>query len=277
MASTNQADYYDRTRRSPSSFSKVGGKISLAPASSSFSKVGGVINPVPPANPIYHAPAAPVAQNIVPQQQQQQTFISDPNLNAGAGMGGTGGGNAGATGGVNTDPPRPVMPNFDKWSDTQIEAGDSAFMDQRRMYQNKLQKYIADYENQVGNNAYGQKFDGDFLSQWAKGGGGGRMGADYRMADQGVGRNREMGLTNVAEDFASRGMANSGLYADSFQKAIEGYNRQKQGLDSATTGQIQDLSFKRGNFEGDTQAAIQAARRDAIGRLMQNFNLTGGA
>jgi hypothetical protein len=174
-------------------------------------------------------------------------------------------------------PPAPVMPDYNSWNEDQVAAGDSAFADQRSLYSNKLKKYIEDYTNQVGDNAYGKQFEnGQGLDEWSKGTGGGRMGADYRLANQGLGRNRELGLTNVAEDFASRGMANSGLYANSFQKAIEGYNRQKQGLDSATSNQISDLSTKRANFETDNTANIQAARRDAIGRMMQNFNLGGG-
>lgn len=173
-------------------------------------------------------------------------------------------------------PPAPVMPDYNSWNDDQVAGGDSAFGEQRSLYANKLKKYIEDYTNQVGDNTYGKDFkDGQGLDEWSKGTGGGRMGADYRLANTGLARNRELGLTNVAEDFAARGMANSGLYANSFQKAIESYNRQKQGLDSATSNQIADLSTKRANFESDNTANIQAARRDAIGRLMQNFNLTG--
>ena len=226
-------------------------------------------SPAPYIAPVQnYQPPAPINQPGWEQQASAQ----------GTGGGGGGGDTTGGASAAAIEPPRPVMPDYNSWTEDQVAAGDSAFMDQRSMYQNKLQKYIADYEAQAGNNAYGQDYGGaDFLSKWSAGSGGGRMGGDYRMASQGVGRNREMGLTNVAEDFASRGMANSGLYADSFQKAIEGYNRQKQGLDSATTGQVQDLSFRRGNFEGDTTAGVQSARRDAIGRLMQNFNLTGGA
>lgn len=235
--------------------------------------VGTNASPITAPSFNYYSAPAPAPQPAVAPSTFYNPGYQTNQSTAYAGAGGGGGGGTAAV----EAPPRPVMPDYNSWTEDQVAAADSPFMDQRTMYQNKLQKYIADYESQAGNNAYGQDYNGaDFLSKWSAGSGGGRMGQDYRMASQGVGRNREMGLTNVAEDFASRGMANSGLYADNFQKAIEGYNRQKQGLDSATSGGLQDLSFKRGNFEGDTQAGVQSARRDAIGRLMQNFNLQNG-
>lgn len=224
--------------------------------------------------PIFRNPITSYAQPIQQQTYQPSTPISY-GLPANAGGGGYDPGQAIS---APIAPPAPVMPNYDSWNDDQVAGGDTAFGEQRSLYANKLKKYVEDFTNQVGDNAYGKQFgeNGQGLDDWSKGTGGGRMGADYRLANAGLGRNREMGLTNVAEDFASRGMSNSGLYANSFQKAIEGYNRQKQGLDSATSGQISDLSTKRANFETDNTANTQAARRDAIGRMMQKFNLTGG-
>lgn len=227
--------------------------------------------PVPIQNPA--VPQGRIASAPVPIQQYQPATPIQYGFPANAGGGGY---DPGQSISAPVAPPAPVMPDYQSWNDDMVAGGDSAFGEQRSLYANKLKKYIEDYTNQVGNDTYGKNYNGEgFLGEWSKGNGGGRMGADYRLANQGLARNRELGLTNVAEDFAARGMANSGLYANSFQKAIEGYNRQKQGLDSATSNQISDLSTKRANFESDNTANVQAARRDAIGRLMQNFNLTG--
>jgi hypothetical protein len=141
------------------------------------------------------------------------------------------------------------------------------------MYASKLKKYVADYESQAGKNAYGVQGDAlksanlsDLLS-------GGSMGVDYNNARDGIQRNRDLGLKGVTEDFANRGMVNSGLYSQDFNRSRTQYDLQGQNLDQGVRNQLQTLDFNRGNAETDNLANIGAARRDALNRLSQSQTL----
>jgi hypothetical protein len=190
----------------------------------------------------------------------------------------TGGGYGG---GVSAEPaappPPPPKPKIDYNSADYLSGKhdselDGTFHDQEAMYQAKLKKYVADYDSQAGTKAYGARNNmdnihnlGDIL--------GGSMGVDYKNATDGIARNRDLGLRGVTEDFANRGMVNSGLYSQDFGRSRDQYNLQGQNLDQGTRNQLQTLDFNRGNQETDTTANIGAARRDALNRLAQSQTL----
>lgn len=183
-----------------------------------------------------------------------------------------GGGSSAPAAPVAPPPPKIDYGSADYLSGKHDSELDGTFHDQVAMYGAKLKKYIADYDSQAGTKAYGVQGDalknahlGDIL--------GGSMGVDYNNAQQGIARNRDIGLRGVTEDFANRGMINSGLYNKDFGISRDQYNLQGQNLDQGTRNQLQTLDFNRANQETDNTANIGAARRDALNRLASSQTL----
>lgn len=234
-------------------------------------------NPPPKiAAPIQAPAAAPVRYDSPQIFSTPSPIYQAPTSNYGGGGSVGGGTGLYQPGDVTSSPAAPPKPDYT--SADYLNGGhdselDGTFRDQAAMYASKLKKYVADYEAQAGKKAYGVQGDGlksanlsDLLS-------GGSMGVDYNNARDGIQRNRDLGLRGVTEDFANRGMVNSGLYSQDFNKSRTQYDLQGQNLDQGVRNQLQTLDFNRGNAETDNKANIAAARRDALNRLSQSQTL----
>lgn len=203
-----------------------------------------------PAAPVYQAPRYnPPVSNYVPTVPSQQPWSgsASPGTPAPAA------------------PPPPPKPNYERMGNGELKGHDATFADQDAMYTDKLKKYVADYDRQVGSGIWGKQVKAEDL--------GGTLGNDFKTASEGLARNRESGLTNLSEDFANRGLGSSGLFAKGHQDASNNYDRQKTGLGSSIINQVNDLGFRRNNFEADIQASLASARRDALSRLASSQTL----
>lgn len=168
----------------------------------------------------------------------------------GGGFGG-GGGNA-APAPQNFGPPEP--PKQTPEDIGKLAEVDSAFMDQKSAYANALKKYVEDYTRQKGG-----------------------LELDANTALTGIERNTEVGLTGLSEDFAARGLANSGMFTDSRDKAVDQYGKQKANVTTGLTNSLGDLNFRKAKYEaenGENGTNIQAARREAYARLAAAQGLT---
>lgn len=215
------------------------------------------------------APAAQISYDS-PQVYSSPSPIAQPNWGGNTGFQQGGGGGISQPGyQTPAPPPRIDYGSQDYLSGAKDSELDGTFHDQASMYASKLKKYVADYEAQAGTNSYGKdpsSFDMNNL--------GGSMGVDRNNAVRGIERNRTLGMTGLSEDFANRGMINSGLFTRDFDRSRDQYNLQGQNLDQGVRNQLQTLNFNRGNQETDNVAQIGAARRDALNRLSQAQSLT---
>ncbi|ASZ73179.1 hypothetical protein GURGLEFERB_24 [Arthrobacter phage GurgleFerb] len=203
-----------------------------------------------PAAPVYQAPRYnPPVSNYIPSAPSQQPW--------------TGGYSPGTP--APAAPPPPPKPNYEGMGNGELKGHDATFADQDAMYTDKLKKYIADYDRQVGSGIWGKQVKAEDL--------GGTLGNDFKTASQGIERNRTQGLTSLSEDFANRGLGSSGLFVKNHQDASNNYDRQKTGLGSSIINQVNDLGFRRNNFEADIQASLASARRDALSRLASSQSL----
>lgn len=203
-----------------------------------------------PAAPVYNPPVyRPPVSNYVPSVPSQQPW-------AGSASPGTP---------APAAPPPPPKPNYEGMGNGELKGHDATFADQDAMYTDKLKKYIADYDRQVGSGIWGRQVKAEDL--------GGTLGNDFKTASEGIARNREAGLTNLSEDFANRGLGSSGLFVKNHQDASNNYDRQKTGLGNSIINQVNDLGFRRNNFEADIQASLAGARRDALSRLASSQSL----
>ena len=192
------------------------------------------------------SPAAPYYGGTVPSPAAQQMAPIQ------GGYGGGGGGMAGGGGDMGGSVSRSPM-SFEQFTDD-MAATDSVFMDQKSQYANALKKFIEDNERQKG-----------ILDQ------------DAGIAQDGIKRNRTNGLTGLSEDFASRGLANSGMFTEELGKADKQYDNQSTQVKTGLKNAQDDLSFRRAKYEqenGENGSNIQAARREAFARLAASQNLT---
>lgn len=206
-------------------------------------------------SPVPIQQAAPIQQAPIPMQnftqgagvQQAALYGGGPAQSAPiSGGGGYGGGGSAA--------PAPARPrDYASFTD-QEAATDSTFMDQKSAYANALKKFIEDNDRQSM-----------------------ILDKDAGIAQEGIGRNRTNGLTGLSEDFAARGLSNSGMFTQELDKADNQYDRQSDQVRSGLKNAKDDLGFRRAKYEqenGENGTNIQAARREAFARLAASQGLT---
>lgn len=237
---------------------------------------GGVIAKPSTVQPTPIATMAAPAQMSQPWQNVQTPYAAPSNSNYAPTVGRGGGGPGGIQGGAGVAgsaaaaaAPKINYGGADYLNGSKDGELDGTFHDQSAMYSAKLKRYIADYNAQAGDKAWGKDAKDFNLGEL-----GGSMGIDYKNANEGIARNRTLGLTGLSEDFANRGMTNSGLYARDLGQSQDQYARQGTNLNQGVHNQLQTLNFNRGNQETDNQAQIASARRDALNRLSQAQSLT---
>lgn len=210
----------------------------------------------PPAVPNPAPAPRRIASEPYPIQQQSfttgpgipQETISGGNFGGGSGGGAIGGGASGGGGGGVSSPM-----SYGQFTDD-MAATDSTFMDQKSAYANALKKFIEDNDRQRG-----------------------ILERDAGVATEGIGRNRTNGLTGLSEDFASRGLVNSGMFRGELDKADDQYDRQETQVKTGLKNGQDDLAFRRAKYEqenGENGTNIQAARREAFARLAASQGLT---
>lgn len=183
-----------------------------------------------------YIPPAPV--NYAPQQVYQPANFAPANF-------------APQAAAAPAPPPEPPKPSWSMAnSNKEIGQVDSTFRDQEAAFNEALQKYIADYNADKSG-----------------------VERDSKTALEGIGRNRQIGLTGVQEDFAARGLSNSGLRVDAWKKGNQQYDSQEQNIETSKTDNIRRLDFGKGKYEAETKAKVQEAKRDALARLAASQSL----
>lgn len=194
------------------------------------------------ANVQFPAPAP------APYQQNMSSWAPAPTYNSGGGNYGGGGGSAPIPAPA---PPQETYSMND--ANDRIAGVDSTFRDQESQYNEALAKVVANL---------GKRRDG--------------LERDSKRSREGISKNRNLGLTGLGEDFAARGLGNSGLYVDATEKAKGAYQQQDDSVVSALADGKEELGFTETKERSDTTARIQQAKRDALYRLQMNNNLVTG-
>jgi hypothetical protein len=162
-----------------------------------------------------------------------------------SGGGGIAGGFTGGGGGGGFPQPepqsRPVLSESD-WL-----AGDVDYQNQLKEYDDTLKDFLARLATQ----------ESDFKT-------------DYETAKVGFNRNRDRGLLSLGEDYTSRGLANSGLFANAQNEQQAAYKDQETGLDRANTRGLADFANQRRDKERSTEQAKGNAKLSSLGRMSQN-------
>lgn len=129
-------------------------------------------------------------------------------------------------------------------------ASTSAFLGGDSTYQGQLsdyQKALSDYQAQQ--NTQRTQYEGQYATN-AK-----QLGQDRTQA--------EGGLT---DDYASRGLANSGLYGKAFSDLESQYDQRQTDLDTGKATFLQGLADALNNLKTTQQSDITKAKQDALAR-----------
>lgn len=97
----------------------------------------------------------------------------------------------------------------------------------------------------------------------------------FKTAMERMGGERTKALDSLEEDFASRGLLNSGLYADSVSDYNKEYQDRVTDLNRDQTDQLGNLKSELTNFQGLNQSKTQDLRLDAIRRRAEQFGIRG--
>ena len=172
-----------------------------------------------------------------------------PVNNGGAGYGGGSGGvGSNALGHISSfsaPPPPPAPPTLDQFS-----AKDSTYQNQL----SALKKALADYMAQQGQakTQYLTGYTGDLDT---------------------LKQNRTQGLGDLENDYASRGLLQSGLYADSMSDLNNDFDKRQAALDQARAAFLANQGSDLTNFKSEQQITQQRALQEAAARRAAQYGI----
>jgi hypothetical protein len=142
-------------------------------------------------------------------------------------------------------PATPAVPTVDQWL-----AGDTTYQDQIAQLQRAYAEMVA-----------GQKLDETNYQ------------TSYAQQLRDLNNSKTQGFTNLQDDYASRGLLKSGLYADAYSQLQDQYNNQQTGLDTARAQYEAGLNQSLTGFTNDQNTTKTSAMQEAIARRAAKFNL----
>lgn len=85
--------------------------------------------------------------------------------------------------------------------------------------------------------------------------------------------NRTNALSDLENDYASRGLLQSGLYADSLSDVNTDFDKRQSALEQAKAAFISGLSGDLTNFQSEQDLTRQKALQEAAARRAAQYNL----
>jgi hypothetical protein len=124
------------------------------------------------------------------------------------------------------------------------------------------------YQNAVSG---GKRSLADFLSELNR-----RKGeatTQYNTTLGGMERDRVQQLDDLRQEFASRGLINSGLYGEEQGKFQKQFSEQQNALGQQQTSLLADLMSQQTNYSREQQMALQAAKQEALARRAAKYKI----
>lgn len=100
-----------------------------------------------------------------------------------------------------------------------------------------------------------------------------RINEDYTSANSALNTQKTFDLKNIEDDFASRGLLTSGLYAGEVGDYNTNFLQQLNELTKGKNRSLADLLSQKTQFQSQQQLAQQAAREAAIRRRAEQYGL----
>lgn len=129
----------------------------------------------------------------------------------------------------------------------------------------------------AGDSVYQQAVSGgkrtlaDYISELAR-----RKGEATTQYNQTLGnmeRDRTQQLEDLKNEFASRGLIQSGLYGEQQGKFQQQYTDQLNSLGQQQTGLLNDLLSQQKNYQRENDLAMEQARQEALARRAAKYKI----
>lgn len=169
-----------------------------------------------------------------------------------SGGGSSGGSNRGSSGGGggggSSKPPKaPSAPSINSYLGT-----DSIYQDVLRGGKRTLQDFLSDLGRRRG-----------------------EAGTQFNTTLASMSRDRDQQLQALKDEFASRGLIQSGLYGQEQGRFQEQFGQQMTALQQQQAGLLADLLSQETNFKREQQLAQEAAKQEALQRRAAKYNIGG--
>jgi hypothetical protein len=86
-------------------------------------------------------------------------------------------------------------------------------------------------------------------------------------------RDREQQLADLENEFASRGLIQSGLYGEEQGRFQQQFTDQLTALDQQQTGLLADLLSQQKNYQRENDLAMQQAKQEALARRAAKYKI----
>ena len=156
---------------------------------------------------------------------------------------------AGSTGSGMVTPVAPA-PKPPQLTPEQWLSKDTTYKGQQNSDQKALQDYLANYNSEL------QKY-----------------GNEYQAGVDKVGVERTTGATNLQDDYASRGLLNSGVYGDALQKFNTDYDTRLADMERAKKAYEGDLLADKNTWTGTQTELLNQAKQEALQRRLAAYGL----
>jgi hypothetical protein len=141
--------------------------------------------------------------------------------------------------------PKPTPLTPDQWL-----AKDTVYGGQKNSYQHALQDYLTNYNNELS-----------------------KYGNEYNAAVDKVGVERTQGAEDLQNDYASRGLLNSGVFGEATQKYNTDMDTRLADMQRAKAAYEGDLLGDKNNFTGNQNELLAKAKQEALNRRLANYGL----
>lgn len=162
-----------------------------------------------------------------------------------SGSGGGGGGGFGGGGGGSFSAPKPVIPSI------------AAYLGTDSTYQNAV--------------SGGKRTLADYLSELTRRRG--EAGTQYKQTLGTMGRDHTQQLDQLRQEYASRGLINSGLFGQKNSDFEKQYQDQLTSLGQQQSGLLADLLSQQKNYQREYDLALQQAKQEALARRAAQYSI----
>lgn len=224
--------------------SRAGSSLFYRPSSGAVPYPARVNSPIPSAfrRPTVAAPPvnSPVRRPVAPRAPAPSRPISSGNS---IGSNSTGRISPIAPPPPAAPPPPPAAPDINQWL-----AGDTTYKSQMDASHKALQDYLTQMTGQQ--NTYNQDYQKNILN---------------------LGDQQKQGQGDLENDYASRGLSQSGLMIDALAKFKTEYDKRQSDLASGRASFLQDLTSGKTNFQSTQGLQEQKYKQDAINRRASTY------
>lgn len=119
----------------------------------------------------------------------------------------------------------------------------------------------------------GKRSLADFLSETGRRRG--EANTTFKQTQASMERDRTQQLEALRDEFASRGLIQSGIYGQEQGRFQEQFAQQLTGLMSQQKSLLADLLSQETNYKRENQLALEAARQEALQRRAAKYNIGG--